>query len=61
MKKRVFFMLCCSMMRDQKMENIKKMGSILVADFYVQTCVYIYIKALCSAYAYFFQKLGIIS
>ena len=50
-------------MRDQKMKNIKKMGSILVADFYVQMCVYIYIyiKALCSAYAYFFQKLGIIS
>lgn len=40
------------------MKNIKKMGSVLIINFYTQTyvCIYIYIymKALCSAYGFFF-------
>jgi len=37
------FFPCHSIMRDQKMKNIKKMGSILIANFYSQTYLYIFI------------------
>lgn len=39
--KGVFFILCRSTMRDQKMKYVKKMGSILIADFYLQMCIYL--------------------
>lgn len=51
-----FLILCHSTVRDQKMKNIKKMGPILTANFYMQMYLYIftytYMKSMFSLWTF---------